>query len=276
MRSGPAYAAEDIDGALQSLKDEIPKLRDRHRRTVDVFTSRDIDDIADTEACIELLRDEKVRAEFHVKLKDFLASLDLVLPRPEGLTFVNDAKTLAFIQASARNRYRSEEHLIGEEVGEKVRRLIDEHIISLGIDLKIPPVQITAADFEEKVDKQRSPRAKASEMEHALRYHIRGHFDEDPTRYEKLSERLQGILKDFKGRWDDMVEALKDLVREAKAGREQDDTTGLDPETQAPFFDLLMKEATVKGKGKGKLESDVVVRRADIRLIRHEARRSCA
>ena len=45
-----------------------------------------------------------------------------------------------------------------------------------------------------------SPRAKASEMEHALRYHIRKHLDEDPTHYQKLSERLKGILEEFEGR----------------------------------------------------------------------------
>ncbi len=266
-----AYAAEDVEGALQSLEDEIPKLRDRHRRVVDVFTSRDIDDpcggAVDVEACVELLRDEKLRAELHVKLKQFLATLDLVLPRPEGLPFVNDAKTLAHIQAQARNRYRSNERLIGREVGEKVRKLIDDHIISLGIDPKIPPVEITADDFEEQVDKQRSPRAKASEMEHALRYHIRKHLDEDPTHYEKLSERLKGILKDFEGRWDKMAEALKKLVEEAKAGRKKDDTTGLDPETQAPFFDVLKHEAV----GKDKLEGDALERMCalTVELVEH-------
>lgn len=251
-----AYSAEDIEGALQSLRDEIPKLRDRHRRTVDVFTSRDIDNIDDVETCIQLLRDERVRAEFHVKLKQFLMSLDLVMPRPDALPFVNDAKTLAYIQGEARNRFRSEERLIGEEVGEKVRRLIDEHIISQGINPKIPPVEITADDFEEHVDKHRSSRAQASEMEHALRYHMRQHHDEDPTRYEKLSVRLKGILKEFEGQWDEMVKALKELVGEARAGRQQDDATDLDPVTQAPFFDLLKHEAL----GKGKLDGQALER----------------
>lgn len=247
-----AYSAEDIEGALRSLKDEIPKLRDRHRRTVDVFTSRGIDDIADVERCVEVLRDEKLRAEFHVKLKQFLVSLDLVMPRPEALPFVDDAKTLTLIQGKARQRYRGEERLIGEEVGEKVRRLIDEHIISLGINPKIPPIEITADEFEEHVGRQSGSRAQASEMEHALRYHIRRHLDEDPTLYEKLSERLKGILKEFEGRWDELVQALKDLVREARAGRPQEDATGLDPATQAPFFDLLRQEVA----GKGSLERE--------------------
>ena len=34
----------------------------------------------------------------------------------------------------------------------------------LGIDPKIEPVEITADDFDEQVERQRSPRAKASEM----------------------------------------------------------------------------------------------------------------
>jgi len=32
-----AYSAEEIEGALQSLADEIPKLRDRHARVIGIF-----------------------------------------------------------------------------------------------------------------------------------------------------------------------------------------------------------------------------------------------
>jgi len=50
------------------------------------------------------------------------------------------------------NDVRASERLIGREVGEKVRKLIDEHIISQGIDPKISPVEIGAADFEDALD----------------------------------------------------------------------------------------------------------------------------
>ncbi|MDM0053926.1 hypothetical protein [Variovorax sp. J22R115] len=93
------YADEDIDGALQSLKDEIPVLRDRHLRVVDLFRRRGVESLADHEACVEVLSDERLRAEFAVKLKQFLDTLDVVLPRPEGLPFAPDAKLLAFIYA---------------------------------------------------------------------------------------------------------------------------------------------------------------------------------
>ncbi len=262
-----AYAAEDVAGALQSLKDEIPKLRDQHLRAMDVFASRGIADITDTEACIMLLGDEKLRAEFYVKLKQFLATLDLVLPRPEALEYVNDAKTLSFIQTMATRRYRADQRLIGKEVGAKVRALIDQHIVSLGVDTRIPPVDIGAADFDAQVDATRSSRAQASEMEHALRAHIRKHLDEDPTHYATLSERLASILQEFEGRWEQMVDALKALVQEARAGRKQDDTTGLDPVTQAPFFALLKQELA----GDAVLEGEVreALRALTVDLVAH-------
>lgn len=233
-----AYSDEDIEGALRSLKDEIPKLRDRHARVLRLFAENGVSDIGDEEACVEQLRDERLRAEFVVKLKQFLTTLDLVLPRPEALPYVADAKRLTGIQIRARNRYRGEEKPIGKDVGGKVRKLIDNHLISLGIDPTIPPISILDAEFGDHVEGERTPRAKASEMEHALRYHIRKHMDEDPEHYQKLSERLREILEQLMDRWEDLVDALKDFVAEVEAGRKSDET-GLDPETQAPFLGIL-------------------------------------
>lgn len=249
-----AYTAEDVEGALQSMKDELPKLRDRHFRAVHLFEERDAN-LDDEEACIELLRDERLRAEFTVKLKQFLTTLDLVLPRPEALSYVPDARKLGTISLRARNRYRDNAlRPVGKDVGNKVARLIDDHVISLGIDPKIPPMSILDSDFDTHVDSERSPRAKASEMEHALRYHIRKHLDEDPEHYEKLSERLDAILKELHDRWDDLVDALRELVQDAREGRSEQESAGLDPETQAPFLGVLKQEV----HGDGKVDSDAL------------------
>jgi type I restriction enzyme R subunit len=64
-----------------------------------------------------------------------------------------------------------------------------------------------------------------------------------------------------------MVEALKALVQEARAGRKQDDTTGLDPVTQAPFFALLKQELA----GDAVLEGEVreALRALTVDLVAH-------
>jgi type I restriction enzyme, R subunit len=242
-----AYADEDIEGALQSLKDEVPALRDRHLRVVDLFRSRDIESLEDVESCVEVLADEKLRAEFTVKLKVFLNSLDLVLPRPDALPFTKDAKALSYIYARARNRYK-DMPVLGKDVGAKVRKLIDDHVISLGVDPKIPPILLSDAQFDQHVSRQANDRAKASEMEHAIRSHIRKHLDEDPVLYRKLSERLNEILKTLGEQWDELISAMQKIINDMRAGTMPDDAGLPDmPEHYTPFLRMLL-EAVAGGE----------------------------
>lgn len=235
-----AYADEDVEGALASLKDEVPVLRDRHLRVVDLFRQRGIENLEDAEACVEALGSEKLRAEFAVKLKAFLASLDTVLPRPEGLPFSADAKRLAYIYARARNRYK-DTPVLGRDVGAKVRKLIDDHVISLGVDPKIPPIQLTDAQFDSHVARAAGDRAKASEMEHAIRAHIRKHVDEDPVLYRKLSERLNDILKTLGEQWNEVIAQLQKLIDELRSGKADDGAVPEDlPEHCAPFLRTVL------------------------------------
>jgi len=261
------YMDEDVTGALTSIRDELPVLSDRHQRVIAVFKDRGGADIKDVDACVDLLRNKAVRAEFVVKLKKFLESLDVVMPRPEALPYVRDAKILGFINKAAANLYRDNQlNIIG--CGEKVRQLIDEHIESKGIDPRVPPISILADDFEEAVGRHKSNRAQASEMEHAARYHIRMHINEDPVYYNKLSEKLEEILEQFANQWDELVEALRVLTREVRAGRQGDPSgTGLKLETEVPFFELLAEEAC-PGESPS---AEVLTRLADatVELVEH-------
>ncbi|WP_435105331.1 type I restriction endonuclease subunit R [Nocardiopsis synnemataformans] len=238
-----AYAAEDVEGALSSVREEVPLLRERHERVRRVFTIRGLDRF-DTEeareACVQVLEDERIRREFRGALKDFNRSLETVLPRPEAREFVPDAKAFGAIAEVARGRYRDSGGFDPSLYGGKVRDLIDQYVRVHDIRTRIPPTAITAADFDARVEDLSSDRAKASEMEHALRHHISEHLDSDPEHYGKLSERLDQILTSLDGNWNEVFQALRDLKDDMAAGRQGDDT-GLDPDTEAPFFDLLAR-----------------------------------
>jgi type I restriction enzyme R subunit len=235
-----AFDRNDIEGAMENLlRDELPRLEERHKRAVDVFRSRGVNNLADREACVQILGDLRVRGEFSVKLKAFLNSLDAVLPRPEALPYVKDAQLLGRINVEARNRYRDED-LVVVGAGPKVEELIDQHLRTQGIDAKVPPIALTATDFFEVVDSHTSSRAKASEMEHAARHHLRVHMAEDPVHYRKLSERLEGILDRFEDDWDRLAEELRLYAEELREPGPAD-VQGLDPQRQAPFFRLLVE-----------------------------------
>ena len=234
------YSQQDIKGALINIKDELPKLDDRHRRIIGLFSGRGIADISDVDACVDLLRAVELRAEFILKFAEFAESMDIILPRPEALPYIYDMKLLGFINKTAANRYRASQLNVAG-VGSKVKQLIDDHIIAQGVDPKVPPISILDKDFEKEVAEIKSKKSQALEMEHAVRFHIEKHYNEDPAFYKKLSQRLKDILDTFHENWETLAEELRKFIRESKKGREED-RTGLDPKTQAPFLGVLIDE----------------------------------
>jgi hypothetical protein len=90
------YAAWQAQRSLDTIV-ELPKLTDRRQRVRNLFLQRGVDRFDtenDVEACVTALEDERLRAAFEVALKQFLTSLDIVMPRPESLPFNRDAKFL--------------------------------------------------------------------------------------------------------------------------------------------------------------------------------------
>ncbi len=240
------YSQEDMQGALFSLKDQLPVLEARYQRVLVLFRERGLSDLSDSAACVDVLREVKLRAEFVVRFKQFMQSLDQILPRPEALPYLRDARRLGLINQLAANLYRdSQLNLLG--AGQKVRQLIDQYVLSRGIDPKVPPISILDANFAQAVDAHPSPRAKASEMEHAARHYISQHLQEDPVYYQRLSQRLEAILQAFQERWEALVAALQALTEEIRAGRPADHS-GLDPRAQAPFLSILVEETGTDGE----------------------------
>ncbi len=228
------YTRNDITGGLRPIQDEALTLRDRHARVVALFADRGLA-LEETEACVELLRDARVRARFTILLREFLETLNTLMHRPEALPYVADAKQLGLIRTRARKRYR-DPHLEIAGAEAKVQQLIDRYVVARGVDPRIPPLDVLDAEFARHVAAIRSPRAQAAEMEFAVRHHIRRHYPEDPVYYQTLSERLAEILQTFADNWEAQVEALRDLIgthRRTQAETERED------QAVRPFLRLL-------------------------------------
>ena len=237
----------DVDGALRSLTTEIDKLEPQRQRVRHIFVQRGVEPAATNkaiEACVQLLGDERLRAEFDVALRTFFTTFDTVLPRPEALPFVADVNLFGEIQVRIRRRYRDtpDGDFDPHKYKEKVRRLIDQHITVLDLSQKIQPLKITDPAFSFHVNEMHSDRAKASEMEHAVRHHIRTHIDEDPVYYRKLSERIDEILERLEERWDQISLELEEMIDEINAGRTDENETGLDPTTELPFHSQMVEK----------------------------------
>lgn len=241
------YDGEDIQGTLIDINVELPKLIDRRNRAVAIFTGRGISDLqTEVEACVDLLADLKIRAEFINKLRMFYETLNILEHRPEvPVDVFRDAKLLGFINKVAANLYRDPAlNLLG--VAEKVKALIDAHISARGVDPKISPTTITDAEFEKVLQAQRGHRARAAQMQYAARYHIIGFTNQNPAFARKMSEKLEEILKRFKDDWDALERELMRLIEELRLG-DRNDFPDLDPRVQVPFVRLIL-EACSEGR----------------------------
>ena len=233
------YAAtdeqEELRDGLKNIASELPVLEERYQRLVQFFKAAGVKGIEDfvqgrfgnveadaavVHAAVSALKDERLRADFEVYLKKFFMSLDIILPHEAAQPYRVPAKRFGYILSVTKERYKDESLNLGD-AGDKVRRLVNEHLVSLGINPKVPPVELLAEDFIEQLNRHAgaNKEAKASEMEHAIRKHCTVKFDEDPAFYKTLSEKMERLIDQYQGQWDLLADELEKLRAEAAAGR---------------------------------------------------------
>lgn len=252
------YAGEDEadpDVSLQSIAEEIPRLESRFNRLIQLFQNNGVskiegfanqtindpkEDYLVMELAIEKMADIRQRANFEVYLKTFYQSLDIILPKPAANKYKIPARRFGYLLIKVRDRYK-DDGLNISNIGGKVKSLIDEHLISLGVNPKIPPVELLSPKFIAELEKNTSSKAKASEMEHAIRKHCRIKFDEDPVFYRNMSEKLEVLLQQHKENWDDLCEELLGLRTSAEEGRVGTEA-GVESKAGA-FYALIVQEA---------------------------------
>jgi type I restriction enzyme R subunit len=258
------YAAEDAADLREGLKDlatELPILEERFERllqhfraagvpAIDAFVHGRCDgpaaEVATVHAAVSAMQDLRRRADFEVYLEKFLQSLNLILPDARGHAYRGPARRFGYLLRMVKERYKDESLDLGD-AGAKVKALINAHLIELGIDPRIPPIELLSPDFLARVQQHAggNTEAKASEMEHAIRKHCTVHFDEDPAFYQRLSDKLERLLQQQKNNWEAIVAGCEQLRREAAAGR----TTaraGLSQEATT-FYDFVVQLAYAGG-----------------------------
>src|SRR5690606_10045757 len=199
----------DVAEALREMRVEVAKLEPQVQRLRMMFR-----DHTDVDGCVLELADPQRRDKFSAELAIFARTVNTVLPDPAAKPYLPDLKRFMVIKLTANRRYRVD----GGEFdpgayGKKIKLLIDDHVTSLGIEQQLPPIALTAANFAAKVEEMTGgSRAKASEMENAIRHHIEVHRGQDPARYQLLSERLEQIITELKDEWDQQLLAFKDLM----------------------------------------------------------------
>ena len=253
------FSSTDVKGALKNLKDEIPKLQAAHTRVKQHLKGLNLQDI---DACVAALEDELKRQQFEADFRTFAKQMEIVLPDPAATPFLGDLKALGKVVIGCRNLYRDEQlNLVG--CGEKVRALIEEHVRATGVDPRVPPTKLFDVEFEQVLAAQTNDRAKASEVEHAIKAHLKVKLDDDPEYYQSLALRLEEIIQKHQQKWEDLVQQLllfRDGMEQEKT--QQNEDLGLS-EIEGPFYRSLMAEIT-KASGDSTLDEETHQRVLDL------------
>lgn len=226
------------------INKEIPVLEARYKRVLNLFAENKLNGIENflnqkftdptaefefAESCIEQAKNVKFRAELLTYSKSFFDSLDLLFNTQAGGEYWVIAKRLGYLLWRIQDRYKDETMDL-KWASQKVRQLIDKHLFSLGIDTKVQKVSILSDEFKSKVDYlNKTPKSKASEMEHAIRWHIKVNLEKDPTLYSRFKDRLETILNSYRKNWEEIVKQLEGLREEMRVERKKEE----------PFFDLI-------------------------------------
>jgi len=231
----------DVRNAVTPISDEIPKLEANYRHVMRFFEGVDMNDL---DECILNFEDEKKRLRFKKAFKEFSKSMDIVLPDPKAEPYIKDLNKLGKIYRAVRNHYRDKSINING-VGNKIKRLIDENIRASGIKRLNEPVSILDEDkFEEVLEETTNEKAKASEMEHAIKQEINVKLEENPVFYQSLKERLEEIIKKKEeGRLTiaEQIEKMGDIINNIRNVKTKAQKLGLD-EREYALYELLMQE----------------------------------
>jgi type I restriction enzyme R subunit len=260
---------EDIKALLEYFRDinkEIPVLESRYNRVIQLFEDQGVAQFRAfaeqrmedkekefnlVERCIELAAAIPFRAQFDTYLRSFFDSLDLLFNTDVARTYYVPAKRFGYLLLRIRNRYK-DPTLDLKWAKSKVRKLIDQHLASEGIDSKIPPVTLLSEEFPHEVEKVgKTAKSKASEMEHAIRRHIKVNAEKDPGFYQRFLRRMEEIMERYKNNWEYQVKEFTKIREDLQKGRAEEVQEKGMSEQELPFYDLFLLTCFEKEKPEG-------------------------
>jgi type I restriction enzyme R subunit len=267
---------EDIKELLEYFRDinkEIPVLEARYNRMLQLFEDKGMANFKQfaeqrmpdkkaefqlVEDCIALAESIPFRAQFDTYIKAFFDSLDLLFNSEVARKYYIPAKRFGYLLVRIKNRYKDPSMDL-KWAKPKVRKMIDAHLETLGIDSRVAPINLLSRDFAKEVDKLgKNSKSKASEMEHAIRRHIKVNINKDPALYKHFLKRMEEIIERYKGNWDAIVEEFEKVRVDLEEGRKgNNEEEGLN-EQELPFYDFInfsaFKDETLSVKDKEALK----------------------
>lgn len=208
------FDADDLEGTLVNINEEIKKLPQKHSELWDIFKS--VANKRDAEAYQILLKDEAIRVVFYDKLASYAKALKLAL---SSMQFHKD------VEEKTINRYKEDltmfmklrmavverysDAVDYKQYEGQIQKLIDTHITTEKVEVITELVNIFDKEkFQQEVENTTGKAAKADKIASRTAKHISEKMEEDPAFYKKFSELLKQTIADYEAKRIDEAQYL--------------------------------------------------------------------
>jgi type I restriction enzyme, R subunit len=231
---------KEVLDTLSFPEEELRELNASHTSIMKLLNDHGLTDLTDHDAFFDVFYDEDLRFDFMLAFRQLTKCLNVVFPARQALDYMADYQALTEINVLAGKHFR-DERLSMKGIPPKLRGITDAYLESKGIEVKVEPISILDEDFQKQVDKRSRTKAKAAEVEHAIRLHLDVELDDDPDLQASLAQALAAIFEEFRNNWEKIYEELEKLrTRIINANKEP--TYGLHRKKQMPLFRMFRRE----------------------------------
>ena len=200
------FDADDLEGTLVNISEEINKLPQKHSELWDIFKT--IANKRDAEAYQILLKDEAIRVLFYDKLSAFAKGLKLSLSSIQFYKEVEE-KTIdrykedltMFLKLRLAVVERYSDEIDFKQYAGQIQKLIDTHITTEKVETITELVNIFDKEkFQQEVENTTGKAAKADKIASRTSKHISEKMNEDPAFYKKFSLMLKETIADYEAK----------------------------------------------------------------------------
>lgn len=213
------FDEEDLTGAVIDIKAEIAKVKTFYSHLQDLF--KPVVNKNDQESYQVFLADEELRKRFYDLLSQFARALKLslssdksdeILTIEEIEQYKRSMKFYSELRRAIKIRYYEEVDFGKYE--KEMQKLLDTFISANEVNQLTKLVNIFEEDFDKELERLVGDNAKADTILSATAKVIRENREQNPSFYDKLSQKIEQIIQEYReGRLseEDKLKHAKDI-----------------------------------------------------------------